>query len=99
MSRPRHITVGADEFIRHFLQHVLPSGFMKIRYYGFMSSNSSVSAEQIRAYIELSYDFEIQTVKPELRPPKPIYCPTCGGVLIYCCSVLPYQMAPKRTPA
>jgi hypothetical protein len=97
-SRPRHITVEADEFIRRFLQHVLPSGFMKIRYYGFMSPNSSVSVEEIRAYIELSYGFEIQTVKPELRPVKPVYCPSCGGKLVYRYSILPYQMAPKRTP-
>jgi hypothetical protein len=25
------------EFIRRFLQHVLPTGFMKVRYYGFMN--------------------------------------------------------------
>ena len=27
------------EFIRRFLQHVLPKGFVKIRYYGFLSPN------------------------------------------------------------
>jgi hypothetical protein len=30
-------TLPAEEFIRRFLQHVLPKGFVKVRYYGFLS--------------------------------------------------------------
>jgi hypothetical protein len=33
----RTITLDKMEFIRRFLQHVLPSGFCKIRYFGFMA--------------------------------------------------------------
>jgi len=33
----RSITLDADEFIRRFMQHVLPCGFYKIRYFGFMA--------------------------------------------------------------
>jgi hypothetical protein len=33
----KDITLGAQEFIRRFLQHVLPKGFCKIRYFGFMA--------------------------------------------------------------
>jgi hypothetical protein len=32
------MTLAASEFIRRFLQHVLPSGFHRIRYYGFMGN-------------------------------------------------------------
>jgi hypothetical protein len=32
------MTLEVDEFIRRFLLHVLPSGFQRIRYYGFMSN-------------------------------------------------------------
>jgi hypothetical protein len=31
------MTLDSHEFIRRFLQHVLPSGFSKIRYFGFLS--------------------------------------------------------------
>lgn len=31
------MTLDEDEFIRRFMQHILPSGFSKIRYYGFLS--------------------------------------------------------------
>ena len=34
------MTLGADEFLRRFLQHVLPRGFQKVRYYGFASPNA-----------------------------------------------------------
>lgn len=34
----RQITVDSTEFIRRFLMHVLPSGFQKIRYYGFLNN-------------------------------------------------------------
>jgi hypothetical protein len=33
-NRPRVMTLAAEEFIRRFLLHVLPAGFMRIRHYG-----------------------------------------------------------------
>src|SRR5450631_4142363 len=32
------MTVSAEEFIRRFLQHSVPSGFQRIRYYGFLAN-------------------------------------------------------------
>ena len=32
------LTVSAEEFIRRFLQHALPPGFQRIRYYGFLAN-------------------------------------------------------------
>lgn len=34
----RNITLGHTEFIRRYLMHVLPSGFQRIRYYGFLNN-------------------------------------------------------------
>lgn len=34
------MTVTAEEFIRRFLTHILPAGFMKIRYYGLLSNRN-----------------------------------------------------------
>ena len=39
----RTITLTNTEFIRRFLLHVLPSGFQKIRYYGFLSNRCKMS--------------------------------------------------------
>ena len=37
-SQQRTMTLAADEFIRRFLLHVLPEGFHRIRYYGFLGA-------------------------------------------------------------
>jgi hypothetical protein len=37
-SRQKIMTLDADEFIRRFLLHVLPDGFQRIRYYGFLAN-------------------------------------------------------------
>lgn len=36
----RILTLANEEFIRRFLLHVLPSGFQKIRYYGFLNNRT-----------------------------------------------------------
>jgi hypothetical protein len=61
---------------------VLPTGFMKIRYYGFMGSGSTVTLDDIRAAIKLSLD---TFVEPETRTPEPHYpcCPYCRGRLVF----------------
>jgi Putative transposase len=37
-NRQKVMTLDAGEFIRRFLVHVLPEGFQRIRYYGFMAT-------------------------------------------------------------
>jgi hypothetical protein len=94
-NRLRTVCLQAAEFIRRFLQHVLPTGFMKIRYYGFLSPNCSVPLEKVNALIQLAYGF---TLKEPERTSEPLFKPTCshcGGLLKYIASLLPYQMTPQ----
>ncbi len=81
-NRRRHLTLDVYEFIRRFLQHVLPRGFMKIRYFGFMHPCSSYS-KTVRSIIELSVGFEVEQYEKgiEVKPVDPKVCPTCGGKL------------------
>ena len=37
-GRQKRMTLGAHEFIRRFLLHVLPDGFQRIRHYGFLAN-------------------------------------------------------------
>jgi len=37
-ARQKTMTLQAEEFIRRFLLHVLPEGFQRIRYYGFLAN-------------------------------------------------------------
>jgi Putative transposase/Transposase zinc-binding domain len=36
-QQTRHVTLSGEEFLRRFLQHVLPRGSMKVRHYGILS--------------------------------------------------------------
>jgi Putative transposase/Transposase zinc-binding domain len=81
-NRWRTMTVDALEFIRRFLQHVLPSGFPKVRHYGFLSPNSRESIEAVRWLVRLYYGL-VTLLKGNL-PAEPltkpsIRCPRCGG--------------------
>jgi hypothetical protein len=43
-SHTKSMTLDAVEFIRRFLLHILPSGFMKIRHFGFLANRNRSSA-------------------------------------------------------
>lgn len=89
--RWRTLALEVMEFIRRFLQHVLPTGFMKVRYYGFMNAGCNVSLEQIRSLIQLAYGFDLPIPQSELEPLAPMVCPNCGGTLKLLFVSLPYM--------
>jgi hypothetical protein len=51
-TRHKTMTLGADEFMRRFLLHVLPGGFHRIRHYGFLANGSrKVSLTVVRTLL------------------------------------------------
>jgi len=90
-NRWRTMQLDAMEFMRRFLQHVLPTGFMKVRYYGFLHPSSSVSLEKITTLIQLAFGFEITIPEAELEPLRPITCSVCGGSLVFLSLILPFE--------
>ena len=61
--RQKTMTLSADEFIRRFLIHVLPEGFQRIRYYGFLSNRHR--GEKLPLCRQL---LEMPAVDPEPEP-------------------------------
>ena len=54
-DRKKTITLEAQEFIRRFLLHVLPDGFMRIRHFGFLANRSKKQAlAQCRTLLKLA---------------------------------------------
>jgi hypothetical protein len=93
--RLRTMALDVLEFIRRFLQHVLPTGFMKVRYYGFLNANCAIPYARQVALIELASGFTIAlvpAVAPE--PPPPLRCAQCGGRLVYRWTLRPAQRSP-----
>jgi len=85
-------TLPALEFIALFLQHILPRGFMKVRYYGLLASASRTALRRIRLLVLGSRS---QPPQPLAAHPKPRSCPVCGGPLRLLATFLP----PRGPPA
>ena len=80
----RKMTLDALEFIRRFLQHVLPGGFQKVRHYGFLSGNSRLSVEAVRWLVALhiGQPFALLAKPAESVSPRPrIRCAECGAAM------------------
>jgi len=95
-NRWRTTSMDGIEFIRRFLQHVLPAGFMKVRYYGFLNATSSIPLDTISALIELSFGFQISHSRPCTEPLSPLTCPECGGMLRHRLFIMPAHLFPDR---
>lgn len=81
-NRSRGMKLDVMEFIRRFLQHVLPKGFMKIRYYGFMNSSCAVALDVVSKKIATALAIPIPTAAKSQPPQLPI-CAHCQGVLLF----------------
>ena len=68
------------EFMRRFLQHVLPKGFMKIRYFGFLHPSSSIPLKLAVALLEAAKDVRALVHRTEAQPKTGApFCPCCSG--------------------
>lgn len=91
--RVRRLKLDVIEFIRRYLQHVLPTGFMKVRYYGFMNPASSLSLETVRRQVVDALDVPDIILPPEVSL-KPPVCKSCGGTMSYVCSIMACEIPP-----
>ena len=73
-------TVSAEEFIRRFLQHVLPERFVKVRYYGLLSPGKrrllKRAREALGARASGSGTSSENRASNQREPPR---CPSCGS--------------------
>ena len=85
----REAQVPGVEFIRRYLQHVLPQGFHKVRYYGLWAPVNRLKMKQARVLLEMrgvnvEEDEPIEAVieaSPEAEEEQGVVviCPKCGG--------------------
>ena len=83
-DRQRKETVSGHEFIRRFLQHVLPAGFHKVRYYGLWHASRREPLCNLKNVLLLaqpaSPPAEPAAPEPDAdpqAPPSPRHCPHC----------------------
>jgi hypothetical protein len=85
-GRRKHMVLPDQEFMRRFLQHVLPQGMSKIRYYGFLSlRNIKASLDQCLEALGRVIDLpELQGLSglelyDRLTGKNPLVCPRCSS--------------------
>jgi len=90
------MTVNAEEFIRSFLQHALPAGVHKVRYYGLWSpSNRKKLLELQQTLLQFGNDRQErleEDIDVEVSPPsEPRLCPHCQKGTLVCIGRLSRQ--------
>ena len=87
-GRARHkpMTLGAEEFMRRFLLHVLPGGFHRIRHYGLLANGSrKASLALARELLHQPSPSSAQDDSTEDQPGTALptfVCPHCGHTMI-----------------
>ena len=86
-KKKRKMTLATDEFIRRFLLHVLPRGFVRIRHFGWMANRSR---RPLAALCRLLLQ---ANPLPTTSPPTPSrICPYCGGAVVVRETFTPQQL-------
>lgn len=78
--------VAGTEFVRGFVQHTLPSGFQKIRHYGWMSANSKISLDEVQWLVWMFLGWTFWLASGHAPQPEPVSkpvlrCAECGGTM------------------
>jgi hypothetical protein len=95
-NKVKECSVKAEEFIRRYLLHILPNGFMKIRYYGFLAhTNKRACIPLLRQLINPDAEFpekleeSVQEMMLRLTNIDICLCPACGKGKMACVAELP----------
>ena len=94
-DQSRTMTLSAMEFLRRFIQHVLPRGFVRIRHFGYLAS----ACRTARLALARALLAQPEPVPPDdtLDPPAAHWtCPRCGATMIVGAHVTAAHLAAFR---
>jgi hypothetical protein len=81
-NQQKLMTLSLDEFLRRFLLHLLPKGFVRIRHFGFLANRrrSTLLPLCFAALGTVPSPMEPETTAQESHPLW--RCPKCGGPMV-----------------
>jgi hypothetical protein len=103
--KSRLMTVAADEFIRRFLIHTLPSGFQRIRHFGFMTNRfrkeklalcRNLLANPVTELLPSPLECKAASVAPLDQSFR--RCPRCDTGILIRVAVIPAYRWPAKPP-
>ena len=94
-NKVKEMTVAAEEFIRRFLMHILPDGFVKIRHFGILSSKNKQT--KLKKCKEILGNYESRRknrinendLLKELVEKPETECPCCGNGVMRTRRIIP----------
>jgi hypothetical protein len=72
------LQLTAEKFLHRFLQHVLPRGFQRLRYFGWLSPAAKARFERIGALL----DWKAPLLQPTTLNSQPPLCPCCQKPMV-----------------
>lgn len=82
-SKQKLMTVTADEFLRRFLLHVLPHGFVRIRFFGFLANRRRKSLLPLcQQLLKMAVAGCRDPIPPKACSRAVWQCPRCGGSML-----------------
>ena len=109
-GKPAALKLEAMEWMRRYLQHILPSGFARVRTFGWLHPAAKVRGNRVRALLGekpvLTTDEEQtwnpppdpEPVTPEPSTIQPVCCPRCRCPMRLIATWLPGKEMPTRPP-
>jgi hypothetical protein len=78
----KQCTLSAEKFMHRFLQHVLPKGFVKVRYFGFFGASVRPRLFALQQHLEKTQPrADSDPLPPKLVHASPL-CPHCGQPML-----------------
>jgi hypothetical protein len=82
-NKQRLMTLPVEEFLRRFLLHLLPRGFVRIRNFGFLANRQRATLLPLCfRLLQTSAQISTSTASPAADHPHSLWnCPVCGGTM------------------
>ena len=89
--------LSIDTFLKRFLTHVLPKGFVRVRHYGWLAGAARKTRLLVRALLCGELDEPVPNL-PETPKPR---CPKCGALMTCIAELAPlnFKRGPPSTPS
>ena len=98
-NKKRLLTLHVDEFLRRFLLHVLPRGFVRIRHFGFLASRRRGTLVPLCKSLLPAASSASPPATTHSDPPIPLWnCPLCGGPMVVVERLTPAQIKLRSPP-
>jgi hypothetical protein len=84
-NKKRKMTLTADEFLRRFLLHTLPRGFVRIRFFGFLANRRRAALLPLCRQLLDGNQQQSLSIPPQVadtRRTTAWLCPQCGGPML-----------------